>query len=569
MSIGCTSLTMDSEHYYDEAHCTRFMSDLKKLWQKASFCDVTLKVENVSIKCHKAVLCAGSSYFSTMFSSGFEEEAKTEVELKGIDEASMLSLVGYVYTGKIEFDIYNAQSLIQSSDLLQLDSVKFACAEFMVQHVDPSNCIGFYHFAKLYGLKQLKSKARSCMVEKFTEVIKSPEFNIMTKDNLIEYISDDLVDVPNENIIFRAVVAWINGNLSERKQFFAAVAEHIRFPFCTASYLCHEVSQSPLMETPECQVLLQEACWYHMIIGQETSIISPRTKARRSFGLDRHLLVLGGFEQGEEGLNRNIWFTKEGGSTWDLLSKLPKGIAQEHSACVVPGGIVVTGGFLKNKVLGYCWLFETVAQKWTGLPSMDVERGWHQSLFHDDAVFVAGGSDGEIILDSVEKFDLKKHKWTSVCPMLAPVCYPPLVTFRSSIYALGSFDKNWEPMLCTQEYDTVCDIWRMKTEIPEDGVGAAVSLGDTIYVLGSKPRSFLSYQPLSDTWTSLVSPQLPHVWRPVVVWRDKILTCGGYLEGGWSSEIEQYDPKSQTWSRLYMKMPVALFGHHVFNIAMN
>merc|ERR1711983_471568 len=48
-------------------HQNNLLTVLDHLYQTEAFCDVTLACDNTSIKCHKMILSACSSYFQTLF----------------------------------------------------------------------------------------------------------------------------------------------------------------------------------------------------------------------------------------------------------------------------------------------------------------------------------------------------------------------------------------------------------------------------------------------------------------------------------------------------------------------
>ena len=85
-----------------------------------------------------------------MFSDGFEENESSKVVIKDIEPESMRIVLDYVYSGgkeiKIEED--NVQSLLQASNLLQFGDIKLLCAEFLLKHLETTNCLQFLEMAE-------------------------------------------------------------------------------------------------------------------------------------------------------------------------------------------------------------------------------------------------------------------------------------------------------------------------------------------------------------------------------------------------------------------------------------
>ena len=92
-----------------------------------------------------------------MFSDGFDENESSRVVIKDIDPKSMNIILDFVYTGgkeiKIEED--NVQSLLQASNLLQFSEIKMHCVDFLVKHLETSNCLQFLGLADLYNCQDL------------------------------------------------------------------------------------------------------------------------------------------------------------------------------------------------------------------------------------------------------------------------------------------------------------------------------------------------------------------------------------------------------------------------------
>ena len=62
--------------------------------------------------------------------------------------------------------------LLQASEQFQFKGLKLACEDFMLPQIGPTNCIGFYKFAKLYSLKRLRERARKTMLTRFLDVVR-------------------------------------------------------------------------------------------------------------------------------------------------------------------------------------------------------------------------------------------------------------------------------------------------------------------------------------------------------------------------------------------------------------
>ena len=74
-----------------------------------------------------------------------------------------------------------------------------------------------------------------------------------------------------------------------------------------------------------------------------------------------------------------------------------------------------------------------------------------------------------------------------------------------------------------------------------------------IYVLGGPQNCCMSYNPDQDQWETHSKPAVSPVIPSAVVWKDRILLCGGLN----TSVIEEYNPDTDTWSEWKYQLPKA------------
>ncbi|KAI0211369.1 Kelch-like protein 2, partial [Lamellibrachia satsuma] len=213
-----------------------FLDRMMKQRQNEKFTDVTLVSGDYRGTCHRSVLAAASPYFHTMFTSGLPDSESDTVKLN-IDQATLKLVVDYIHSAEIKITVDNVQNLVESSDLLLLDDLKAECDQFMSNQVQLDNRLDMYKYASLYRLELLQRTARRLMAVDFMSVVSTSEFRELPCKELIEYISDDDVNVDTEDAVFEAVLNWVRHDLSERKSFLMKILEHVRLQFCTRSYL--------------------------------------------------------------------------------------------------------------------------------------------------------------------------------------------------------------------------------------------------------------------------------------------------------------------------------------------
>ena len=92
---------MDEEIYiHNDEYSGELLEGLNSLREQNQLCDVIINVGGREFPAHKAVLAAKSSYFTTMFTSGFQESIQREIKIDGNPEAFDM-LLEFAYTGKV------------------------------------------------------------------------------------------------------------------------------------------------------------------------------------------------------------------------------------------------------------------------------------------------------------------------------------------------------------------------------------------------------------------------------------------------------------------------------------
>ncbi|KAJ9600655.1 hypothetical protein L9F63_026202, partial [Diploptera punctata] len=89
-----------------------------QLLERESFCDVTLACEGKTLRAHKVVLSACSTYFDAIFSQ--YEENNPIVILKDVKFTDIKALVEFMYRGEINIDHSHLASLLKTAEDLRI-----------------------------------------------------------------------------------------------------------------------------------------------------------------------------------------------------------------------------------------------------------------------------------------------------------------------------------------------------------------------------------------------------------------------------------------------------------------
>ena len=187
------------ENVFLEEHMKLTFGVMNDLRKRKELCDIVLHVGELQIHAHKLVLASFSPYFYAMFTNDVVESRQNSITLKSMDPRSVELLTEFAYTAQIKITEENVQYLLPVACILQILPVKKACCDFLQSQLDPSNCIGIKDFAEIYGCVDLTKAAEKFMFRHFLQVSESEEFEDLSKERVLDFISRDELFVKSED----------------------------------------------------------------------------------------------------------------------------------------------------------------------------------------------------------------------------------------------------------------------------------------------------------------------------------------------------------------------------------
>ena len=107
------------------------LRNLQRLQTEGQVTDVTLKIEDRLFHAHRCVLASASPYFEAMFTAGFQESSKPEIEIKDIDSLTFELLLTCAYSGKMGLSAGNAIDMLRAACYLQFTHAHDITMEFL------------------------------------------------------------------------------------------------------------------------------------------------------------------------------------------------------------------------------------------------------------------------------------------------------------------------------------------------------------------------------------------------------------------------------------------------------
>ncbi|XP_058010559.1 kelch-like protein 4 isoform X2 [Ahaetulla prasina] len=493
-SMGVNSNGADT-CFHSANHAEQTFRKMENYLQQKQLCDVLLIAGEHKIPAHRLVLSAVSDYFAAMFTNDVREAKQEEVKMEGVDPDALKDLVLYAYTGMLELKEDTIESLLAAACLLQLSPVIEVCCNFLMKQLHPSNCLGIRSFGDAQGCSKLLQVAHVYTMEHFTEVIKNQEFLLLPAGEVAKLLSNDDINVPGEESIFKALMIWVQHDLDNRQHDLGMLLSYIRLPLLPPELLA-DLENSPMFTTDlQCQKLLMEAMKYHLLPERRSMMQSPRTKPRKS--TVGSLYAVGGMDA-------------------------TKGVA------MLEGPMYAVGGHDGWSYLNTVERWDPQARQWNYVASMSTPRSTVGVAALNSKLYAVGGRDGSSCLKSMECFDPHTNKWSICNPMSKRRGGVGVATYNGFLYAVGGHDapaSNHCSRLsdCVERYDPKTDTWTTVAplSVPRDAVGIC-TLGDRLYAVGGYDgHTYLntveSYDAQNNEWTEEVPVNVGRAGACVVV----------------------------------------------------
>ncbi len=261
-----------------------------------------------------------------------------------MDQSAVEQLISFVYTGTIEVTEDNVQSLLSAANLLHLTEVRDACCDFLRQQLHPSNCLGFMAFADLHSCPDLFNESQRFARKHFPEVRMSEEFIQLTASNVIDLISSNELGVLSEEVVFEAVIQWVNHDRENRMEHLPSLVKQVRYQLLPHHYIVKHVVENDLLKSSQsCKDFIIDVLKYRLMTPSErASIEGERANVSRvRIGGPQSILVVGG--QAPKAI-RNI-------EIYDIKThtcKVGPDLVSRRCRCgvtVLKGSVYAVGGF--------------------------------------------------------------------------------------------------------------------------------------------------------------------------------------------------------------------------------
>ncbi|ESO92638.1 hypothetical protein LOTGIDRAFT_233079 [Lottia gigantea] len=539
---------------YNQNYGIEILTKLNALRHEATFTDAILCVGHEEFPCHKNVLSVSSPYFRAMFTSELKESRETRICFNEVSPWTLKRIIDYAYSGRLEINQDNAQEMLSAGNLFEYPDIVEACCSFLKRQLHSSNCLGIEYFAHIHSCQKLENEAHEYALENFSIVIDSDEFLDLPLDRVIQYISNDHIDVRNEETVYHAIRRWLNYDSDERKPFLPQLLEQVRLPIMGLQNLRLLESDQLLQGCHKGLQMIKEAQKNHQISNERPehrrsslpAIIHPRPST-----VAKEVIIV------ISGINSYITPSVEMYDTqkdrWFILPDLPR-LVSWFSVCTVANSILIMGGICDGHVVDTVWKFDVVLRQWTEVARMPERRARHACAVLHDKVYVCGGvkGDGNQLVESIDCYDIYNNSWSKAGQSENPRKQARIVPYKNSLLEIGGIQGEAK----VNTIDTyICTGDKLKHSGEQYLLPSRIEfaqilvLNGIFYIIWEDTKKMLALDPLKRTFQPLPDMNCSRIHCATTVLNGKLYVSGGLIDSKPTRLVESFDPVLKRWKK--------------------
>ncbi|XP_076815968.1 kelch-like protein 23 isoform X2 [Clavelina lepadiformis] len=472
-------------------------------------CDISITVASHEFPLHKSVVCGFSDFFKNIFLSEMKEKHEKTACINGISVDTMETILSFIYTSEITITNYNVYDVLAAADYMQIPNIKEYCRTFLRQNINVDNCLSLRAYALASNDVELIGKAESFICDNFASVCKEDLLRDSTYDDFttLLQLKDKKV---SEEVIYHAMIGWIEYDDTERKQYLNKLLLIINFDKLSNEFLQDVVSkQVYVMNSLECSNMI-----VHALLAKankpniqqnntDSVVVQPSQQAVQEFNIPcgsqiqvstAPKLPLRFYENPaiirpspqpstsitpESNTKPNAESSTQ--AQLKLLQDKHQKLAQQHQQLLQKQHVkaVAQSQVKKFLVMGGAGHEKSVVKFDFGIEStcvtasMKVGRSGAAAARLNQQVYIMGGQTNK-----VEKLNLQgASQWTSVSNMMKIRRYVSAAVLGGFIYAYGGMSSANGAQVSGEKYDHNKDTWEKGQNMQEPRAGHALVAG--------------------------------------------------------------------------------------------
>ncbi|XP_001845460.2 kelch-like protein 10 [Culex quinquefasciatus] len=530
------------------------MQALYEMRLSNTLCDATIHQDEFTFRVHRAILSSCSDYFRTLFTTSVPSEKDT-ITIAGIRGAIMERIIKYAYLRECDVREEDMFEMYAAADYLGMASLQERCIQYIKKVLRPSNAVVIMLYARQRMCPQLYAYTRAYIMRHFVEISRRcADLMNLELDDLYELLSDETLNVKDEEMVWQCCVRWIKHDPGSRAQHVAKLMKAVRLGLLRTQFFMDEVKENPFVTACDAtKPIVIEALTFlydlDMVNSTQNKIKTPSIAMPR---LPHDVIfTFGGWS---EGLPQSVIETYD--TRADRWVKIDAGNRTEvrayYGAATIGPMVYCIGGYDGVEHFNTCRRFDAVEKVWTEIAPMHSRRCYVSVVELSGLIYAMGGYDGHNRQNTAEVYNPRTNQWTMINPMNHLRSDADACTLEGKIYIVGGF--NGQECLSTAEvYDPRENAWTLLPNMHNrrSGVSCIAHKG-TINVIGgfngiARMSSCERYDPCTNRWREFKDMYHQRSNFGIEVIDDMIFAIGGYDGAVAISQTECYVAETNEW----------------------
>ncbi|XP_038078750.1 kelch-like protein 29 [Patiria miniata] len=537
-------------------HSNVILAQLNRQRLDGRYLDFRLDCNGVTLSCHRCVLAASSPYFDKALTE--LEEDRDWLCLDHLKPFALKAVLEFIYSGKIKLCEATAASVLSAACILDYHNIVDLCCSYISGLIRPGNCLGIFKLSQEHGCSELQRTAWQFALDSAEDVFGQVEFLDLSVDHLVELISDEGLNVEIEDVVYEAVLRWVENDMSNRAPDLWNILQYVQLPLLSNRLFSSSLESHPLIINCEkCRQLVKEARNLRDLALKGKDTHSESLKPRPSMMKDV-LVVVGGMETSRQWV-KDVSYYDPAAETWETLSTLPFS-QTDYSVASLNDDVYISGGFKMGSATSEVWCYKTAHDKWMEVSNLKLARFNHTSTGLDGMLYVVGGETDDVGLTEIERYDPQRNIWEIIGEANPTQSNLTVAGLNQKLYIVGWL-VHAQLMCAVQCFDLKTKECMIQ---PCSGLNRqmfnVVTFQDLIYILGgSRIKEVAIYDP--ETYQSVKAEPMKYKRNTpsVAVVGRRLYVTGGELRHH-LTKVEVFDPGNNSWS-VVPPMPKALCFH--------
>ncbi|KAM9494995.1 kelch-like protein 10 [Clarias gariepinus] len=512
-------------------------------------CDVLFKVNSVEFHAHKIILCGCSPYFRALFTHRCHPPDKVYYIIPGISSEIMELIMEYAYIQRVNITEENVHELLITADYLAMSGLVNKCSMFLKAQVCQENCIGIWRFARFCFCMKLEQQALQFILHHFEQVLRgSEEFLNLTVEELCEIMEKNELNVKQENLVFEAIILWIEHAPLERKTHIGLLLARVRMGLLPYNYFMDNVRNNILVANDTaCRRIIYSVLLNMYDLNTDKFLSSDLTLPRLPSAI---LLAIGGWSH--EGPTNAIEAYDPRADCWVNVTCCGESPRAYQGVVYLNGFVYCMGGYEGRNYINSMHRFDPITRTWAEVGPMHCRRCYVSVCALDNYIYAMGGFDGTERLNTAERYNPENNQWRMIAPMHERRSDASATVLNGKVFICGGFDGN----VCSftaEYYNSLMDQWTLLPRMTSrrSGLGVVTYRGQ-VYAVGGFDgvnilRTAEKYNPQIDSWGNVPEMITQRSNFGIEVLDDLLFVVGGHHGFSTANNVEYYDGETAEW----------------------